>query len=75
MPPPASRVIQDPHPLYPLHRTPSGGLGLPYALAAAIYTNFLAHHILPDIRLGLFAATLILYARTRVRFRISNQHH
>ncbi|RVT87406.1 DUF817 domain-containing protein [Rhodobacteraceae bacterium CCMM004] len=38
------------------------------ALAAAIYVNFFAHHYLPDIRLGLFAATLVLFARTRVWF-------
>ncbi|MDN5786271.1 DUF817 domain-containing protein [Pseudorhodobacter sp.] len=37
-------------------------------LAVAIYVNFFAHHFLPDIRLVLFAATLILYARTRVWF-------
>ena len=40
-------------------------------LAAAIYVNFFAHHFLPDIRLVLFAATLGLYARTRVWFRVS----
>ena len=38
-------------------------------LAAAIYVNFFAHHWLPDIRLGLFAATVLLYWRTRVYFR------
>ncbi len=40
-------------------------------LAAAIYVNFFAHHFGPDIRLILFAATLVLYARTRIWFRIS----
>jgi uncharacterized membrane protein YoaT (DUF817 family) len=39
-------------------------------LATAIYVNFFAHHFLPDIRLALFAATLILYLRTRIWFRI-----
>ncbi len=39
-------------------------------LAAAIYVNFFAHHFLPDIRLALFAATLLLYLRTRVWFTI-----
>ena len=39
-------------------------------LAAAIYVNFFAHHFVPDIRLILFAATVILYARTKVWFRI-----
>ncbi len=40
-------------------------------LAAAIYTNFFAHHFGPDIRLGLFVATVALYARTRIWFRVS----
>lgn len=42
-------------------------------LAVAIYVNFFAHHFLPDIRLALFAATLILFARTRIWFRISER--
>ena len=37
-------------------------------LAVAIYVNFFAHHFLPDIRLVLFAATLLLFVRTRVWF-------
>ena len=41
-------------------------------LAVAIYANFFAHHFLPDIRLGLFLATVILFARTRIWFRISS---
>ncbi|HMS95707.1 MAG TPA: DUF817 family protein, partial [Tabrizicola sp.] len=43
-------------------------------LAAAIYGNFFAHHFLPDIRLGLFAATILLFARTRIWFRIHDRH-
>ena len=39
-----------------------------YALAAAIYVNFFAHHWLPDVRLALFAATALLFWRTRVYF-------
>lgn len=39
-------------------------------LAVAIYVNFFAHHFLPDIRLALFAATLLLFAKTRIWFRI-----
>lgn len=38
------------------------------ALAAAIYVNFFAHHWLPDIRLGLFAITALLFWRTQVYF-------
>jgi len=40
-----------------------------WVLAGAIYVNFFAHHRLPDIRLVLFAATILLFARTRVHFR------
>jgi uncharacterized membrane protein YoaT (DUF817 family) len=43
-------------------------------LAAAVYVNFFAHHWLPDIRLGLFAATAILYLRTVVWFRPDEVH-
>jgi len=40
------------------------------ALAALIYGNFFSHHFIMDIRLGLFATTVILFARTRVSFII-----
>lgn len=39
-------------------------------LATAIYVNFFAHHFMPDIRIALFAATLVLFLRTRIWFRI-----
>ncbi len=42
-------------------------------LAVLIYVNFFAHHFLPDIRLALFAATLLLYGRTRIWFRMGTQ--
>ena len=41
------------------------------ALAGAIYVNFFAHHFLPDIRWILFAATLLVYGRTQIWFRLS----
>jgi uncharacterized membrane protein YoaT (DUF817 family) len=40
-----------------------------WALAAAIYANFFTHHFILDIRWGLFAATALIFARTRVHFR------
>ncbi len=40
-------------------------------LAVAIYVNFFAHHFVTDIRLGLFVATIVLFARTRIWFRVS----
>jgi uncharacterized membrane protein YoaT (DUF817 family) len=39
-------------------------------LATAIYVNFFAHHWLPDIRVLLFVATVTLYARTGVWYRV-----
>ncbi len=45
-----------------------------YALATAIYVNFFAHHWLPDVRLILFAATALLFWRTRVYFRPFRTH-
>lgn len=41
-------------------------------LGVAIYVNFFAHHFLPDIRAALFAATVLLYARTRTWFAIGD---
>lgn len=37
-------------------------------MAAAIYVNFFAHHWLPDIRIGLFAAAVLIFGRTRIWF-------
>lgn len=34
-----------------------------YLLAAAIYVNFFAHHWLPDVRIGLFIATALVFGR------------
>lgn len=41
------------------------------ALAVAIYVNFFAHHYLPDARYVLMAASVLLFARTRVWFTIN----
>ncbi|WP_089994418.1 DUF817 domain-containing protein [Cognatiyoonia koreensis] len=40
------------------------------ALAVAIYVNFFAHHFIFDTRYVLFVLTLVLYARTKIWFRI-----
>jgi len=42
---------------------------LTVVLALAIYVNFFAHHWWPDIRMGLFAVTALLYGRTWVYYR------
>lgn len=40
------------------------------ALATAIYVNFFAHHFLPDIRIPLMIATVLIFWRSRVWFTI-----
>jgi uncharacterized membrane protein YoaT (DUF817 family) len=44
-------------------------LWMTVVLAVATYVNFFAHHWLPDIRLVLFAAVIILYWRCSVYYR------
>ena len=39
-------------------------------LALAIYGNFFSHHFVPDIRLPLFAASVLIFARTRIWFYV-----
>lgn len=46
---------------------------VPTLLAGVIYANFFAHHWLPDIRWGLFAATVVIFARTRIWFWIGER--
>jgi uncharacterized membrane protein YoaT (DUF817 family) len=43
-------------------------------LATAIYINFFAHHWLPDARLLLFAAIILIFWRTRLWFRPFRTH-
>lgn len=38
------------------------------ALAIAIYANFFTQHVWIDLRIGLFAAMILLFARTRIWF-------
>lgn len=64
-----ARVIR----IFDMRFTPYPPLWMTFILGAAIYINFFAHHFLPDIRIALFAATLILFARTRVYFTISGR--
>ncbi|MFK8101790.1 MAG: DUF817 domain-containing protein [Saprospiraceae bacterium] len=44
--------------------------GLTLILASLIYLNFFTHHFLPDVRLPLFLASLILFSRTTVSFKV-----
>lgn len=43
------------------------------ALAGAIYVNFFSHHFVADMRMGLFGATVLLFARTRIWFSIGGR--
>ncbi len=44
------------------------------ALSAAIYANFLADHYGFDMRLGLIAVTIALFARTTIYFKVWRTH-
>lgn len=59
-----ARVIR----LFDLRFSPYPPFWTTAVLAVAIYVNFFLHHYWYDIRLVLFAATLILFWRTQVRF-------
>ena len=65
-----ARVIR----VFDMRFAPYPSFPLTVALAAAIYLNFFAHHFLPDIRVLLFVATIALYWRTRIWFRIHDRH-
>lgn len=65
-----ARVIR----IFDMRFAPAPHFGLTIVLAVAIYANFFAHHFLPDIRVALFLATLVLYGRTRVWFHIHDRH-
>ena len=56
--------------LFDMRFTPYPPFWTSVALATLIYVNFFTHHYLPDIRIGLFAATVLLFVRTRIYFRI-----
>lgn len=65
-----ARVIR----IFDMRFAPYPSFPLTVLLATGIYVNFFAHHFLPDIRIGLFLATVMLYARTRIWFRIHDHH-
>jgi uncharacterized membrane protein YoaT (DUF817 family) len=64
-----ARVIR----IFDMRFAPYPPMWITYALALAIYFNFFAHHFGPDIRWVLFAATLLIYGRTRIWFRIHDR--
>jgi len=44
------------------------------ALAVGIYVNFFSHHYVPDMRLALFACTILVFGPTWVCFRVDRVH-
>jgi uncharacterized membrane protein YoaT (DUF817 family) len=63
-----ARVIR----VFDMRFAPYPPFWLTLALAGAIYINFFSHHFLPDIRIALMAATVVLYARTRIVFCVTD---
>lgn len=61
-----ARVIR----IFDMQFAPYPPFWITLVLAALIYGNFFTHHFLPDIRLVLFAATLVVFWRTRIWFFI-----
>lgn len=43
-------------------------------LAVLVYINFFTHHVLPDIRLALFAASAVLYGPALIWFKADETH-
>lgn len=64
-----ARVIR----IFDMRFAPYPPFWITFVLAAAIYINFFAHHFGPDMRWVLFAATLLIYGRTRIWFRIHDR--
>ena len=64
-----ARVIR----IFDMRFAPYPPFWMTMVLAVAIYVNFFAHHFVADIRLVLFAATIVLFARTRIWFRVSKR--
>ncbi len=61
-----ARVVR----LFDMEMAPFPPLWLHYGLAALVYINFFSHHFMIDIRYFLFAATIVLYGRTQIWFRV-----
>ena len=44
------------------------------ALSGAIYINFFAHHFVPDMRIVLFALSVLLFGRSWIHYRVWREH-
>lgn len=65
-----ARVVR----IFDMRFTPYPAFWMTAVLAIAIYVNFFAHHFLPDIRVALFAATVLLFGTTRVYFTVGKTY-
>lgn len=63
-----ARVIR----IFDLRFSPYPPFWMTAVLALAIYINFFSHHFVPDIRIVLFAATVLLFWRTAVTVTIGS---
>lgn len=61
-----ARVVR----LFDMEMTPFPPRWMHFGLAIAVYVNFFSHHYTVDIRYGLFIATILLYGRTQIWFRV-----
>lgn len=61
--------------LFDMRYTHYPNFGLTVALCIAIYINFFAHHYIWDFRYLLFAATILLYWRCFVHYRVFRHRH
>lgn len=66
-----ARVIR----IFDMRFAPYPPLWITFALGGAIYLNFFSHHFIWDLRYFLFAATLAVYIRTRIWFRIADHDY
>jgi uncharacterized membrane protein YoaT (DUF817 family) len=65
-----ARVIR----IFDMRFTPYPRFWVTAVLAGLIYVNFFSHHFLPDIRMALFAATVIVFWRTRILFTLGRAY-
>lgn len=65
-----ARVIR----IFDMRFTPYPPFWMTAVLAVAIYVNFFAHHFVWDVRMALFAATVLMFGRTRIYFTVGGTY-
>lgn len=61
--------------VFDMRFAPYPPMWMTFLLAIGIYVNFFAHHFVPDIRIALFASTVLLFLRTRIWYRIGENFY